>query len=255
MTIDPIEKQLSLRINKPMRKVSIVTISYNSAATIERTIKSVLSQKYDNIEYIIIDGGSTDLTVSIIQKYSSQIAYFVSEKDEGISDAFNKGLRMAGGELITFLNADDWYPDDSSVSTVAENYVDQNTVLCGSINLISPDNLTLKRLDSKPEKLNQGMYIAHPTCFIPATIIRQVGEFDPERKIAMDFDYLSRCKKEGCSFRVIPQVITNMQAGGASFDAKSAAAEELAVKNKYYGYKLTHFIHFSFAVLMSYLRK
>lgn len=94
-------------------KISIITVSYNAAKTIEQTIQSVVNQTYDNIEYIIIDGGSTDGTVDIIKKYEDKIAYWVSEPDKGIYDAMNKGILKASGEYIYFLGADDWLYNES----------------------------------------------------------------------------------------------------------------------------------------------
>ena len=104
-------------------KVSIVTVSYNCEATIEQTIQSVLSQDYDNVEYIIIDGGSTDGTIEIIRRYESNIAYWNSEPDRGISDAFNKGINCCTGEIVGILNADDLYLP-GTVSTVVQAFQD-----------------------------------------------------------------------------------------------------------------------------------
>jgi len=235
-------------------KISIITISYNSDKTIERTIKSVIAQDFPNIEYIIIDGGSKDKTLSIIDRYSSKITHLISEPDGGISDAFNKGLALANGNLVAFLNADDWYADDKVLSIVANNYEDQQTILCGGINLVSEEGQVLKTILSRPEKLHQGMYITHPACFIPKLIIEKVGFFDVNHKIAMDFDYLSRCKVAGSQFKVVPGLLTQMQIGGASFNAKAAAKEELMVKNRYYGNKTSHYLHYYFALLIGAIR-
>ena len=103
-----------------MLKISIITVSYNAAATIERTILSVIRQTYPHMEYIVIDGGSTDGTVDIIRKYEDQIAYWVSEPDQGIYDAMNKGIRRATGDYIYFLGADDWLRDDQVMQEVSE---------------------------------------------------------------------------------------------------------------------------------------
>ena len=99
-------------------KISIVTVCYNSAATIERAIQSVLSQSYPDVEYIVIDGGSADGTVDIIKKYQSKIAHFVSEKDGGIYDAMNKGIALATGDVVGILNSDDRYANDNVLSVV-----------------------------------------------------------------------------------------------------------------------------------------
>src|SRR5690349_11081866 len=99
--------------------VSIITIVYNGEKHLEQTIQSVLSQTYSNIEYIIIDGGSVDNSISIIKKYNNRLAYWISEKDSGISDAFNKGIAKARGEIIGLINADDWYETDAVEKVVA----------------------------------------------------------------------------------------------------------------------------------------
>ena len=105
--------------------VSIITIVYNGEENIERAIQSVVGQTYKNIEYIVIDGGSTDNTVSIIEKYESKYAYLVSEKDSGIADAFNKGIKKASGNLIGILNSDDWY-EPNAVAEIVKNIGDSD---------------------------------------------------------------------------------------------------------------------------------
>lgn len=114
-------------------RISIITVSYNSAGTIERTIKSVIQQDYGDVEYIVIDGGSTDGTVDVIRKYEKKIFFWLSEPDEGIYDAMNKGIRRATGEIIAFLNSDDWY-QKNILSEVAEQFQDNNTqIVCGDV--------------------------------------------------------------------------------------------------------------------------
>ena len=114
--------------------ISVITVSYNAVTTIEQTILSVINQTYSNIEYIIIDGGSTDGTVDIIRKYADRIAYWVSEPDKGIYDAMNKGTKKANGEYIAFLNSDDWYELDA-VSIIAQFADGKNDLISGIIKI------------------------------------------------------------------------------------------------------------------------
>ena len=118
--------------------ISVITVSYNAVTTIEQTILSVINQTYSNIEYIIIDGGSTDGTVDIIRKYADRIAYWVSEPDKGIYDAMNKGTKKANGEYIAFLNSDDWYELDavSIIAQFADGKNDLYQVLLSYIRMI-----------------------------------------------------------------------------------------------------------------------
>lgn len=121
-----------------MIKVSIITVVYNGVKNIEQTIKSVLHQTYSNIEYIVIDGGSTDGSLDIIKKYSDSISYWVSEADKGIYDAMNKGISKATGDLIGIINSDDWYEPDAIMNMVTA--YEENTVLYGIIRTICNEN-------------------------------------------------------------------------------------------------------------------
>ena len=123
--------------NNHKPKISIITVVYNSVSTIEKSIISVLDQNYDNLEYIIIDGGSTDGTINIVNKYKDEIDYFVSEKDGGIYDAMNKGLIQASGDMVAFLNSDDWYEADSLLKV--SNAVINNPsamLVCGQVRVV-----------------------------------------------------------------------------------------------------------------------
>ena len=120
--------------------ISVITVSYNAVSTIEQTILSVINQTYSNIEYIIIDGGSTDGTIDIIRRYEDKIAYWVSEPDRGIYDAMNKGASKANGEYIAFLNSDDWYELDA-VSIIAQFADGKTDLISGIIKLYK--NLSL----------------------------------------------------------------------------------------------------------------
>ena len=129
-------------------KVSIITVCYNSAKTIKRTIKSVAEQDYEEIEYIIIDGGSTDGTLDIIDRYKDKISVLVSEPDEGIYDAMNKGIARATGDIIGFMNSDDWYADGAIVA-IAEAFKKTEAEIVYGKTIISENGIFRERMNDK----------------------------------------------------------------------------------------------------------
>lgn len=160
------------KMNNPL--ISVVTVSYNAVTTIEQTILSVINQTYSNIEYIIIDGGSTDGTVDIIRKYADRIAYWVSEPDKGIYDAMNKGTKKANGEYIAFLNSDDWYELDA-VSIIAQFADGKNDLISGIIKLYKND-LFLYAHGSSMDNIYNEM-IAHPSTFMKRDLFWELGGY------------------------------------------------------------------------------
>ena len=211
--------------------VSIITIVYNGEKNIEKTIKSVINQTYPNVEYIIIDGGSTDNTINIINKYRHEIDLIISETDNGISDAFNKGLRRVSGEIIGIINADDWY-DKDTIEKVVRNIKDVDIVY-GDLRLWKKDKIDFV-LKGDHKHLEQEMTINHPTVFVRKKWYDQFGFFDEAYKCAMDYDIMLRFKVNNCLFGYIPEVLANMRWGGFS-DKKwmQGCRETLIIKNKY----------------------
>lgn len=195
--------------------VSIITIVYNAEATLEQTILSVIGQTYPSIEYIIIDGGSKDGSLGIIKKFENQIATWISEPDKGISDAFNKGLKLATGDLIGIINADDWYELDA-IETIVNSYNPTIDVYCGDLKLIDRHGNPFKTRKSAPNRLTLGMYIMHPTTFVTHNAYRKAGIFDINYKIAMDYDLMLRLKGLGFNFCYINKTIACMRATGVS---------------------------------------
>ena len=220
-------------------KVSIITIVFNGQKSIERTIKSVLAQRYPNIEYIIIDGGSTDGTIDVIKKYRDRIAYWMSEPDKGIADAFNKGLRQAKGEIIGFINSDDWYNEDT-VSKVVPHF-ERYSVVYGDVQFWD-NGKKQERTFGNHKKLNQGMTIAHPAVFVKKEVYEKFGGFNISFKIAMDYEFIAKLYHNGISFFNIDTVIVNMNVGGLS-DRKwvQAFLEERKVKERYQGKMLSYY--------------
>ena len=213
---------------KPL--ISIITVVFNGEQHLEETIQSVINQTYENVEYIIIDGGSSDGTLDIIKKYEDKIDYWVSEKDEGISDAFNKGIKISQGELIGLLNSDDWYEVDaisSIVCSLKRNMLNQKIILYGD--LFFPEK-------NKIQKGDQYFFfkilfimplLNHPSCFVTRATYKQVGLFNIKLKLAMDFDFLRRAYLANTKFIYIDKLITNMRLTGISNQYKRKAREEV----------------------------
>lgn len=200
-------------------KVSIITVSYNAVQTIEETIQSVICQTYPNIEYIIIDGGSTDGTVEIIKKYKDKIAYWVSEPDNGIYNAMNKGIQMATGDLIGIINSDDWYEADA-VESVVEQYQKSNgmCILSGNMNLTRRNKNFIRVQHNKDVSscICDLMPINHPATFVPKCIYEKIGLFDTKFKLSADYDFIFRAFISGITFIFVDKVIVNMRLGGAT---------------------------------------
>jgi glycosyltransferase involved in cell wall biosynthesis len=177
--------------------ISIITPSFNQEHFIEQTIQSVLGQNYRNIEYIIIDGGSTDGTLNIIKKYGKQLSYWVSEPDRGIADAFNKGIRASRGDYIQFLNSDDWLPDSKIISRVVESIKqsDYPLLLYGNAEVVDRTGGEHLWYIARPFSLRGfllRMTIGHQALFTRKDYFNRYGEFDPGLKHSMDYELLLR---------------------------------------------------------------
>lgn len=201
-------------------KISIVTVSYNAVDTIEQTISSVVNQTYENIEYIIIDGGSTDGTVDIIHKYEDRIAYWVSEPDRGIYDAMNKGIGLATGEIIGIINSDDWY-EKNTVYIAAKCLQDKNIDgVCGSMRYYDElgRKLSIKDVHSNTDlkMLQKGMSIVHPSVFLRKEFYEKYGIFSLDYPIAADYELFLRAISGGAVIEYAPELYVNFRLGGAS---------------------------------------
>ena len=205
-------------------KVSIITVCYNSEATIRDTIESVLAQTYSNIEYIIIDGASSDSTLSIINEYDNKISKLISEKDKGIYDAMNKGVKIATGEIIGILNSDDFYENNKVISTVVKNFASNpiSDIAFGNIVFVNPNqldrivrNYNAKHFESW--KLRFGWMPPHPATFIRKRAYDTVGLYSLHYKISADYEMFVRLLLlNKLTFTYIDQVLVRMRAGGAS---------------------------------------
>ncbi len=204
-------------------KISIITACYNSAATLEKTIQSIASQSYSNIEYLVIDGDSKDSTLLIIEKYKLHISHWISEPDKGIYDALNKGIQLATGDVIGFLHSDDLLASNSIVAQIAKEF--ENKEIDGTYgNLEYVDKTHINRVirywESEkfyPKLLQKGWMPAHPTLFLKKEVYDKHGFFNLSYKIAADYDFMLRILKDKTlKFSYLPIVITKMRVGGVS---------------------------------------
>lgn len=223
-------------ISKP--KVSIITIVLNGAKTIEDTINSVIGQTVDNIEYIIIDGGSTDGTIDIVKKYAKHVDVFVSEPDTGIGNAFNKGVLAASGEIIGIINADDWY-EENAVAEVINTYgkYPYYDVYYGSCNIISSNGASIiKGSENSHLLLLNGMSITHPPTFVKRDAYFKYGLFNENYRIAMDYEWLLRAYINGAIFKSVGALLANHRPGGISqVNYDEGYAECLKARKEYTG--------------------
>ena len=206
--------------------ISIITATYNSAETINDTIKSVLFQTNKDFEYIIVDGGSTDETIDIVKSYESEFSgrlKWVSEKDKGIYDAMNKGIKMASGDIIGILNSDDYYTSDDILQTIADAFKCQNVdAIYGDIHFIKdgvPDKCVRyysSRLFS-PFWLRFGFMPAHPSFYCKRDVFDKSGLYRLDYKIGSDYEMMVRLfRKHKISSRYVPKDFVTMRTGGAS---------------------------------------
>ncbi|MCF6206735.1 MAG: glycosyltransferase [Sulfurovum sp.] len=204
-------------------KISIITSVYNNKETIAEAIESVLSQTYDDIEYIVVDGASTDGTVEVIQKYAEKITTFVSEADKGIYDGLNKGIALATGDVVGFLHSDDLFEDDKVVEKIAHAFKTMHTdSIYGDLTYVSKEDTSKvvrywKSGAFALKKLQRGWMPPHPTFYVKRDVYGKFGGFDTSFRIAADYDTILRfLGKEKISTHYIPHVLVKMRVGGES---------------------------------------
>ena len=196
-------------------KVSIITVCYNSEKTIEQTIQSVLKQSYKNIEYIIVDGGSTDGTLDIIKKYEKDFDYWMSEPDNGIYDAMNKGILKATGDVIGFINSDDWYAN-GAITAIADAFSKTDAdIVYGKLTVVMEDGRRRLFQRGKLDDICIGITIGHPATFVKTEDMKECL-FDCTYKIAADYAFLLEMYLQGKHFCPIDAMITFFRLGGAS---------------------------------------
>ena len=204
--------------------ISVITVTFNSAATVRHTFDSVLAQTYKDIEYIVIDGSSTDGTVDIIKEYESRFngrMHWISEKDSGLYDAMNKGIRLASGEVVGVLNSDDFFTDKEIIATVAAEIGNHDAVY-GDIHYVNESDLdnSVRYYSSamfRPWKMIMGFMPAHPSFYCRKEIYTRHGAFDTQFKVAADFELLLRfIYIRKISMKYLPVDFVTMRTGGLS---------------------------------------
>ncbi len=204
-------------------KISIITVVYNGAQTIADTIRSVQAQDYDDIEYIVIDGGSTDGTQDVVRSFGDAVDTFISEPDKGIYDAMNKGLRLAGGELVSILNSDDFYASPDVLRTVADTFAGNDVdAVYGDlvyVDAADPDKVVRfwRSRSMYPRFFEDGNVPPHPSLFVRRSVYEDIGLFDPSMRLAADHEFMLRLfrihRRKGL---YIPRIFVRMRLGGAS---------------------------------------
>lgn len=244
-------------------KITLITSTYNSASTIEDTFRSVLCQTFRDIEYLVIDGGSSDSTIDIIRAYEPRFQgrmKWLSEKDNGVYDAMNKGIRMATGDVIGFLNSDDFFTTDDCLSTVADAFMHYDIdATYGNVHYVNPDDLSLmvrfyssKRF--KPSLMRLGFMPAHPSFYCKRSIYQKLGVFDTSYKIASDFELLLRfIYVNHIRTRYIAKDFVTMRTGGLS--TSGFRSHQQIMKDHRRALKANHVYSNVFILCMRYVYK
>ncbi|EIF50094.1 glycosyl transferase family protein [Sulfurovum sp. AR] len=209
-------------------KISIITVVWNNKDTIKDAIDSVLNQTYKNIEYIIVDGASTDGTVEVVKSYGNKITKFISEADDGLYDAMNKGIKLATGDVVGILNSDDFYIDEFVIEKIVKIFEEKEVdSVFTDLVYVKADNLEniVRYYDSGngfPNKFQYALYPAHPTFFVKRWVYDKYGLFKTDYKIAADFDIMARFLYTWkISFSYLKEPIIKMRVGGVSTSLSS----------------------------------
>ncbi len=204
-------------------KISVITVCFNSAGTIAHTLRSVREQTHSDVEHIVIDGGSSDGTLEVVAAEGWHLSKVVSEKDDGIYDAMNKGVQLATGDVVVFLNADDFYKDAGVLAMASRVMQDEQLdALYGDVEFFRPGqpDVVARRYDSgrfTAARLGWGWMPAHPALFVRRILFERYGGFRTDYRIAADFEFIARVFKHGeLRHRHLPETLVRMQLGGIS---------------------------------------
>jgi glycosyltransferase len=204
-------------------KITIITVTYNSAATLAETLRSVAAQTHPDIEHLVIDGASTDDTLAVVRAHGAHVTATLSEPDEGIYDAMNKGLRLATGDFVGFLNADDMFGDADSVRHIASAASSPSTdAVYGDLLYVHKDRPQdsvryWRSGEFERSRLPYGWMPPHPTLYVRRTRIAELGPFNATYRIAADYEFVLRyLSRPGIGVAYIPKVLVRMRTGGAS---------------------------------------
>lgn len=208
-------------------KISIITVVYNGEELLENTILSVIKQDYENLEYIIIDGGSTDHTIDIIKKYANNISYWISEPDKGIYDAMNKGIEACTGEWILFRNCGDYFASLSDISNVFnKSTYDGYDIIYGDALLWDKYGYWIQKPELQEKNRIGVMPVWHPSTFIRSTIHKK-NKFNLKYKLAADHNFILSCKTKGLRFKYVPIILAIFNVGdGASIKGQTKSKRE-----------------------------
>lgn len=223
---------LDMKLYMNKLTVTIITVAYNSAKTISDTLDSVAFQTYSNVEHIVVDGASTDGTLALVRNHHNPNIRLVSEPDKGIYDAMNKGLAMASGEVVGFLNSDDFYADSLVLEKIAMTFQDESVQASyGDLVYVNQDNRRVVRYwKSKPfasGDFAKGWCPAHPTFYVRKSVIDRLGLFDRAFKLAADFEFMVRYLERGkIRATYIPHVLVRMRLGGATNQSWKNVAQQ-----------------------------
>jgi glycosyltransferase len=204
-------------------KVSVITVCYNSADTIETTVQSVVSQDHAELEYILVDGASSDGTLKILEKYKSKISTLISEKDKGIYDAINKGILAATGDMVAILHADDFYTSADVISKVVRTFREKGTdTVYGDLQYVDRKDVSVIRrhwVSGEYEKAAflKGWMPPHPSFFVKRKCYIQYGTYSTALKSAADYELMLRLLyRHNCTAAYLPEVLVKMRVGGKS---------------------------------------
>ena len=216
-------RDVQKRSRQSLPLISIVTVVFNGAVTLEQAIRSIMEQSYDNIEHIIIDGGSSDGTVDILRQYDHVIDYWLSEKDGGIYDAMNKGIALCSGEYVGMLNADDMFSDSSALQAIVDRFcMEKVDAVFSCLNIVDKYNLKKILRKYRVTMLNSallriGVMPPHPTFYCKKSCYKEGGMYKTDYKIAADFEMLARLLiKQKISWSFLDKVTVIMRSGGMS---------------------------------------
>lgn len=216
-------------------KVSIITVSFNSGDTIKKTFESVQNQNYNGIEFIVVDGGSNDSTLAIVEDYKASIDKFISESDDGLYYAMNKAIKITSGDIIGILNSDDVYACHDTISSVVNKFKQTKCdILYGNINFRGKKGEIIRTWNSSSYQkgsFSKGWHPPHPSLFVKKSVYNSCGLFDTDFKIAADFEFMLRVfEKNDFKISYLNETIVSMLVGGKSNTLRGIISGQKEIK-------------------------
>lgn len=242
----------------PPYKISLITVCYNAEQTIDTCIQSVIKQDFKNLEYIIIDGNSTDNTVKIIQAYQQHVTHFISEPDKGIYDAMNKGIALATGDIVGVLNADDYFADDTILNLVANSFKKRNAeILYGDLDYVNDAGKVIRKWrsgDFERRNLDFGWMPPHPTFYCKRHLFKDFGTYSLDYGTAADYELMIRfLYANRIPAFYLQKVIVKMKTGGKS--NQSLTNRLKATVNDFKAMRTNHILLPLLAIILKPVRK